>query len=68
MMHDAMVLTRHVGIALGVGPYDMLMMFVIAPLFAWFITPKLRFKKLGDRLLAVLMTPALFYIGMMVVP
>lgn len=66
MLHEAMVWTRRIGIALGIGPMDMLMMFVIAPLVAWFITPKLRFKKLGDRMLAVLMTPALFWIGMRV--
>jgi len=63
MIHDAMVLTRQVGEALGIGPSDMLMMFVVLPLVVAFFTRKIL---VWQQVVSVLITPPLFWAGMAV--
>lgn len=61
--HDVQVMIRHVGEALGIGPSDMLMMFVVAPLVVAFCTRKIL---VWQQIVSVLITPPLFWVGMMV--
>lgn len=62
--HDAQVMIRHVGEALGIGPSDMLMMFIVAPLVVAFFTRRIL---VWQQVVSVLITPPLFWLGMAVV-
>lgn len=62
--HDAQVMIRHIGMALGIGTSDMLMMFVVAPLVVAFFTRRIL---VWQQIVSVLITPPLFWIGMAVV-